>query len=1152
MSGWSAAAKANDVGDLAERLGYEPPRRGRIECPQCRQRHSTGGRTAYIGKAGRVIFCRKGCSPIDCVGLVKLHNSITGSRELHAECAALGLCDPPDGMPDDAIKAMQRRSAAARRDMAKAKAKAEAADSAARNRPLPDIAGLIASARSTTERSTITAYARDVRRFPAAIADAIAADPDGPIDATDLGWRSAPAGVRVLAWPIRGADGEIRSAAMRRSDGDRWHTNGPKSLSLSNAQAGPTARWPGVELADGERVECRAFGSIPEAVERAIDAKARLWLVEGEIDTIAMRAFIAAEGMPDAVIGAQGVAQLRKIAAVVEHCAKGRRIRIATIPDRDGDPLTRTAALDALKAIRARFPDAEHLDLTDRGDDLADVMAADGGVDELRQRIALLRRFPDARPRTIPHDAAEADRRLPDLDLAEMLGRATVIRASMGTGKTWQGARLAAEVREAGGIVLAIAPLVSVAGSLSKRVDVPLYSKMLGEISVSAAFCVNSIGRYNGPTPGLLIIDEFEQVMGSICDGTVPHTATERGAKIGDGILVSVDVLNVLYRLIVTTIDAGGAVMICDAYLSDELLGELRRWTRARVNLIEHQVAASGRVRFVDSKNELLAMAVEAAKQDRTIGYMTDSAGDVGAIVQALSEAYPDGSSARGYTGDSTNDRKADLDDPRRAWGADRRDARAVVCSPVVKSAVDADARDFVFVESKGTIDAVAAMQMAGRFRDSREIVVWAAKGCAKGKRPTSYAAVKAEFMAKHRSSIAAQRYAKGRAQRSPTSWASDPADDRHLEMCIQVERLARLRSQEPRRQLEALFAAAGYQVEAAEPASKAASKAAKDARADAKKTIRAAENAAIATAKPLSAIEAKRIDRGAGFATAAELHSAEHTRLKRAHGEVSIALAEADGGRRLKAITRAGKEIAHAALAHDAPSELAKIDARNLASGGGASQKAITRRAFAVKALLSAALGNHWQTLAGPPDAAARLPSWGADTITQATVDELRAALTDSESGMHYGLNEATGLGFKPKDLKSPAGVVKALGELLRRWRLDTTMQRPRVDGRRVRRYSVDPETLRRWLQWVAPEHARARGVACNGLDPSAPPPDRATNAEGDWWIEPNSYSHKRNPRRVPVLDARGLRVGWIHSSLYRENDNKLRCGSTPDRAAQ
>ena len=813
MSGWIDDAKAdtNDIGDLAETLGLERKRKT-VECPQCGGRHSDGKLTGYIGR-NNLIHCRRGCKTLDVVGLVAVQRMMApGSpedwRELQAECAALGLCAPPRDIADDAIRRLQRRAKSAKWQMQAKRALREAEAKRIRAAQLPDVAGQIKQARAQTQASTIEAFARDVRRMPDAIAQGIASVAfEGIVDATDLPcswarrWRRKVQGARVLAFPVYGADGVTRSAALRRSDGLAFKLRGGrrvKSLNLYNADTGGGMdNWPGIAQDEGEPLRCRSFGAVPAGVDRAIVDGCALWLAEGEIDAMALRGFLAAEDLPGVVIGADGVGQLPNIARVAAYYAKGRTLQVVMVSDRDSDPMKQAPAARALTSIRAIFPSALHLDITDVADDLADVLDVDkalargtNGVAELRARVAHLQRFPDARMWTIPHTADATARRLPDLDLAELRGRVTAIRASMGTGKTYQAERLTEQMVNAGGTVVAVAPTQALARGMAQRLGLPLYSDTTGRIRDSAVFCINSLGRFDG-APSLLIIDEFEQVNAAITQGTVPHFEGDKSARgTGRDLDPSIDVHQCLYEMVRHAAGAGGAVMVCDATLSDASVALLNTWAPGRVDVIEHLVEAVGCVVMAPTQDDALAIAMQGAASGLRIGFMTDRKGNVEGIAHALEAAYPEDHSVRTYTGTSLEGRKADLRDPRSAWGKGQPGApSAVVCSPVVGSGVDAEAVDLVVCEFHGTIDAAACMQMMGRFRGSTRFVVYASEGAPRGARAADYATVQAEFEGRAQSAEqATSRFLEARRRRAPSRWCRNEPDALHMESCMSVE----------------------------------------------------------------------------------------------------------------------------------------------------------------------------------------------------------------------------------------------------------------------------------------------------------------------------------------------------------------------------
>lgn len=1140
--GWieqaNEAAAGEALLDLAERVGLKSRKCGARRKFDCPDGCDTSDKAYQTRKAGR-LHCPRCKGTWGAVGLVALaelgavpaKGDVDGWRELRIRCAVHGLCDPPaDEGPDGfaAIRAMQAQSAREARQRAEARERASAAARAVFDEQRVS-RGFSEATRRTPPRTRVR-YARETRALTKPLARA-AGQAGLAVEARYLGFAKWSRG-GVLAWPISDANGVIRSAALRRTDGETF--DGRKTLYLSNAVVGSTDTWPALVSADGrERVQCRAFGSIPDAVREASDA-APIIMVEGETDTEAMRALYCAQRMPGHVIGAAGAGQLGNIARAIRLHAglMGRPLpRVICIPDRDDNPSKRTPAWDAMCDVRRELPDAEHVDITDirsaDGElvgDVSDLLKSREGVRELVLRLSTSRRWIDARPRR----ALEGY--LPDLELAEHRGEVLCLRASMGTGKTRQAARLAEQARAGGGVVLAVAPLRSLSRSMATRLDLALYQDARGAISNSAAICINSVCRYNGPPPALLIIDEIEQVFDSTALGTVPH-APDRN---NPGQAISIDVHAQLYALVRRTLAAGGTVVAADALLSDETERQLGQWAHGvgSVRVIEFLKPSGGRVLMCNSPEDAHARITAAVVAGRRVGVMTDSKEDARRLHGRLIDAGVPESALRRYDGDTAEDGRADLANVRQAW-APETGVRVVICSPVVGSGIDAGPMDVVFGLFRGTVDVAKARQMLGRFRGTSEFVVWAAKTAAghSDTAPTAYATIRAEFEGRFRATDAAARlYAPARYQQRRNRAALSEHDERHLHTCIIAEQATRLRRQSYRRQLVATLEAAGYIIDTPAPMPKAARATEREAWAAAGEGARAREVAGIEAATPLSEVELARVDRE-GYRTAADAYRAKRARLQRDHGEVSAELIEADRGRGRMRV--AGNRAARAALAGepDGLKALAAADAASLRSNATASARDGLRRAHAERALIECVLGKHGaDTVFAPPGSSSQTPEWSADSVDVAA---LRDALTDSGAGRQYGPNERTALGYTPRELKSPTMVCKAFGELLNRWGITRDRRREsRAEARAAGRsspgwrYRIIPEDLEQWRRWVAPFHARARGVRCNGLDATAPTWDAAVNSAGDWWIRPGSYTAPKRARRPVELDAYGRRV--------------------------
>lgn len=1198
------ACTGPELAELAERLGLARKRTA-IECPACHHVHGSGAWSAHIGRGSGLLHCRACKGAFDAVRLVAVvelgsqppAGDGEGWRGLRALCAGHGLCSPPDDIGDDAIRELQRRSAAAQAERARVATEREAAEAARRAKGLPDIAGQLDAARLVTSPAVRQAYARGVRRLPEAIADAIASDRE-VLDVTRLRFRRAPVAwarrphgrARLLAFPIYGADGVPRSAALRRSDGVRLAIGdgSAKSVNLANRHTGGgMADWPGLEVtvdADGkvtgradslssagvnglipgdkgcqtETLRCRSFGSVPAAVDYAIATGEPIYLVEGEADRMSLRGILRADGRGGVVIGADGVGQLGNIARVLRWSGPpdGPPPRVICIPDRNRDALEDNPAGRAMDAVRAALPDAEIIDITDRAGDVGELLAQPGGVEELRRRIDESRRWLDARPRNVSRDLSKAARYLRNLDLSELSGRVLCLRASMETGKTHQAGRLARRVQAAGGTVLALAPTRALARGMARRLNLPLYSDLTGPISTSAVICINSLARYDGPTPELLIIDENTHVTEAIARGTVPHVMGGEkpgGERAGKDEAISIDILEGLRELLRDTVQARGAVICADAFMTPDDVAMFRHWVAdvpdVGVDVLDHLVEATGDVCMVPTRYDAIALALDAIGRGERVAITADSAGDAEQLAQVLRDALEAAGlpgDVRAYRGRSLEPRLADLADARTTW-APASGVAAVVCSPVVGSGVDAPQFDLVVGLFRGVIDTAAAMQMLGRFRGTRRMVVWAAKGAKFGELSTAYADIKAEFEGVAEASTGAVRRFLNR-----TRIGFGKRDARHLHACIIAERVSRLRRQDYRRQISATLTALGYTVSTVDGRSASqlqAVKVAEDAAGDA---LKAQKHANVAQATPCSAIELARLERDPP-ATEAEDFAAKHARLKRDHGDVTPELIAEDDCR--GKVARAGRLAADAALAADGSfNQLARVDWRAMQGGSRASVRGHTRRARALFLLLEAAFGTDGaRDILAPPGSPIRAPlRWSKATITPDDCTALYELLTNSREGLSFKPRERTDLGFEPRDIKSdPGRVAKAIGELLNRMGVARTSELEshadkRAAGRktRARFYTVDPESLDRARAWWAPFHARSRGVRCNGLDPAAPEADAARNAAGDWWIDPGEYQHKPAARLAPKLDPWGRKLDQT-SGIYKRSPALPRPGA-------
>lgn len=935
---------------------------------------------------------------------------------------------------------------------------------------------------------------------------------------------------RPLLFAIRDADGLIRSVSRRWAASGAPTDGRPKAMALSTKLVGSSTAWAG---------ECRAFGSIPDAIAK-VQLGGRILLVEGSPDYL-VASGLCRLGFGDVALAAESAGGLKKIAKALAARLRDQHIRdveIWCIPDLKRKP-TGEPGGDGLTAMRAA---AEHLAgvatvrevllpfAPERDDvDLSDVAATTPDAPALhallRQRSAVLyEAFPDTLP-------PRAEGYLPPLPFQP--GRVTVLQASLGTGKTYRIGQLIEQLRlsQPQLRVLAINHRRALSRQAAGRFALRCYEDITGPIDDSAVVCLNSLCRVSNAmrqAPQAIIIDEIESVCRQLFGDTLAHHNPERTSS-GDVALALKEILRGCLR-------ARGQIILADAHAHPETVDALLRFCGidASPQWVRHITPAPLSVHSHPSEAALIEQLQLHLEDGKRAALATDSrrrANDVAALLEYK------GYRVKTYTGGMCATRRAELCDVEAAWS--RRHVDVIVYTPAVDAGVNhdptdvADRVDAVFGLFTGSahLGSASIQQMMFRCRNVGDHHVYVANR--DDARPCDLDAIRAELVARTRIAEARVQLAGATV---PDRAFTFPA---LVDFEAHIERVARLRAKRLRPQVEAMYTARGAELHRADDLAKAHKQHVN--RQLRKLGDKAAEQQAArvlaAIALTAEAYDLARRDHNHDEQTAAAV---EKSRLIRQFGpellDTELAARDARGR-----VSRQSRHAVALRLALDGHlRRLAERDRLALLGGHGAARPGPDLPVLA--GILRCMAPIEWLTRViapAPGDMRTAIPDfeWSVESLRAAGLDAwrlLNQIATEREVEPDELLR---GVSANAEDLlKRPSMIFNAI---LAWAGVPRQVQRQRMDGRSpLRVYRVDAERLNVWAIRCCVEGARQRGFAVDPLNPQATPWQYALDRAGYWKAPVDS-----DGRRLGYLP---VDEGWILGALDPEG------GSAPAPVAE
>lgn len=173
-------------------------------------------------------------------------------------------------------------------------------------------------------------------------------------------------------------------------------------------------------------------------------------------------------------------------------------------------------------------------------------------------------------------------------DIQWQPGKVVILCGPTGSAKTKAAARLAQSVRAVGKRYMSVGPTMLLTTSLAERMGAALYSDIEGDLTEDAlAVCLPSLGRVplqsdkTANTYDLIHLDEFEELLALLHSDEI---MTRRVASGEEGAPTRVEKISgAVYAHLSDhlrmTLDAGGMVVLGDAYPSARLVDELQRLT---------------------------------------------------------------------------------------------------------------------------------------------------------------------------------------------------------------------------------------------------------------------------------------------------------------------------------------------------------------------------------------------------------------------------------------------------------------------------------------------------------------------------------------------------------------------------------------------
>ena len=704
----------------------------------------------------------------------------------------------------------------------------------------------------------------------------------------------------------------------------------------------------------------------------------------------------------------------------------------------------------------------------------------------------------------------------------ELPGGIHVLVADTGTGKTTRLAEIVKEARRRGERVLVIVHRRSLARDAAEAYGLDCYLDLQGDItSDGVVVSMDSLHRYQvdpgaeddlldgeavaNRCPDWIIIEESESAFGHLGGGgTIPLVAGKSGRATAREVYLHVE------TLVRGTVAKGGRVVAADALAGGYTQATLARFAgcdQAALTLRGHRWTADDpEVIGYEKRQDVLAALLEVvADSGKKPIIACTSAGAARRVHHVLAAA---GHNGLVLTADESHERWSKRQCVTEGWG----DADYVVHSPSIDSGVNFNPEDaterftdvFIFADSVVGIGWRKLVQMRHRARHHDRVHWWCARSFKHG-RPCDEPTVRKEMETRWKSARGWMvRYV---PETEGKLKAVKYRDDDFFAFIVASRAHGRTEGADVAAAWCAWWRSRGAEMTAGQVLSKAERRKAANLWTEAGRTIDKRYDDSVLAAEKLTRTEHDHIRRR-GARSKDEALALERVRPLNRFGGLRRELAALDRHReRTRQVTRASRAAlvceGDVGKAHEAAMG---TDLAAVRKGEAGAVKGASSRVRVAVGLVGGVLGRGWARGLLPPsvrdDPAIQLahtPSNCSDLkeMTGGVCQQAAPTVEWTASGLaprllaiwrrfQDGLADAevalAGLGLTERDLRDHP--TRTMGSLLRYIGLATRHRQPRVDGKRVRVYWVDPDNWDALRADIARTVTRARGESVTAWD--------------------------------------------------------------------
>ncbi|MDD5035078.1 MAG: hypothetical protein PHE55_09995 [Methylococcaceae bacterium] len=298
------------------------------------------------------------------------------------------------------------------------------------------------------------------------------------------------------------------------------------------------------------------------------------------------------------------------------------------------------------------------------------------------------------------------------IDPIPMESGVDLLRAGMGSGKTFQISRLAGEYKKHGKSVLVIVHRQSLAHEVSRRMGIPCYLDMPSwkvAQAESIVICINSLHKLGEQRFDLVVIEESDQLLRSLSD------LKQKGR-----------VCRARFQL---AVNKATQVVCADAQLSAITVGALEQLRPSgQFRVLMHTANAHPKhLRVHETRGEVISEIFKAQDKGEQVLVMTNSAREAGAVYESLNFRYPE---KRGILITSKTSADEAVVNLLRHFDKEGMTYDFVVASPSISTGVSIEKLPLkVFGLFGSNVNChTDVLQAIHRVRHATEIDVWLAK----------------------------------------------------------------------------------------------------------------------------------------------------------------------------------------------------------------------------------------------------------------------------------------------------------------------------------------------------------------------------------------------------------------------------------------